>query len=623
MTVRRKTDTVMIGGIPAGSDFPVRIQTMTNTLTSDIDATVDQCIRLINAGAEYIRITVPSVADVDNFGEIKRRLSLMGYNIPLIADIHFNTLIALKIAGIADKVRINPGNFGITGKFRKSKYSSEEYKDELNRQAEVFTEFLRICQKKNTAIRIGINHGSLSDRIMSRFGDTPEGMVEAAMEFLRVCRKENFMQVVISIKASNTRIMVYATRLLVNQMSKENMHYPIHLGVTEAGEGENGRIKSAVGIGTLLNEGIGDTIRVSLTEEPESEIPVAAKIIKYSNDIIERTTDVDFTDFVKNPFNYERRASYSVKHIGGVNAPIVIANLNNQADKSDNEKSESENRNTINELPDFFYLSNWDPRYLKYKKGLILPFSLWKEDLNYPNVYPLFTLKDITEVNQNTAEIKFFEISENELTDNTLGILRNNRDIILIFNASSENVYTDSQKLFRLLAKEDINTPVILKALFDEEQKEDYQIKASVHLGSFFIDGLADGIWLAGEGDGCSAEKCISAYAILQATRARMSQTEYIACPSCGRTHFNLMEVLAKIKLKTSHLKGLKIGVMGCIVNGPGEMADADYGYVGSGPGKITLYKGKEIIKRNIPEDSALDEMINLIKQYGDWRDPE
>jgi (E)-4-hydroxy-3-methylbut-2-enyl-diphosphate synthase len=621
MSARRKTDTVIIGGIPTGSDYPVRIQSMTNTLTSDIDTTVEQCIRIIQAGADYIRITVPSVADVENFREIKIRLRSKGYNTPLIADVHFNALIALKVAEIADKVRINPGNFGITGKFHKTDYSPEEFAKEFNRQREVFIDLLKKCKKNNTAIRIGVNHGSLSDRIVSRYGDTVEGMVESSMEFLRICQEENFTQVVISMKASNTRIMVYATRLLVKQMSKENMHYPLHLGVTEAGEGEDGRIKSAVGIGTLLNDGIGDTVRVSLTEDPEQEIPIASKIIRCSNEIIEKKSYLKISEFVNNPFSYEYRNSISVKHIGGNNLPVVIAD-EQQADKINDDKS-TENRISVTNLPDFLYISSWNAGLSKFERNIIMPFFKWKEHLNIKNIYPLFTAKDILKINQLSSEINFLQISFAEICIDILKILKKNNNIVLILTALSDNIYADSGKLFKLLKDEDIRTPVILKVIINEKSKEDYQIKAAVNLGSFFIDGLANGIWLSGEGNGDSYEKCSTAFALLQATRARMSRTEYIACPSCGRTHFNLMEILAKIKSKTSHLKGLKIGVMGCIVNGPGEMADADYGYVGSGIGKVTLYKGKEIVKRNIPEEAALEELIKLIKQYGDWCDPE
>ncbi len=622
MSTRRKTNTVIIGGIPTGGDFPVRIQSMTNTLTSDIDATFEQCLRLIDAGAEFVRITVPSVADVDNFREIKNRLRSKGINTPLIADVHFNTEIALKVAEIADKVRINPGNFGITGKFRKAVFTDEEYTAEYDKQKEVFISLLNICRRYNTAIRIGINHGSLSDRIVSRYGDTAEGMVESALEFLRICRDENFSQIIISMKASNARIMIYATRLLVEKMMQENMFFPLHLGVTEAGEGEDGRIKSAVGIGTLLNEGIGDTIRVSLTEDPESEIPVASRIIEFSNQIIKRKTDLIITDLLKNPFNYNRRSNSAVGNIGGNNVPIVIADLDNNTAKANSEKTLIEEWQDKT-LPDFFFISEWNPHVLMYKKGLILPFSLWRNYLNYKNVYPLYKPKEIKEIDHLPSEINFVEITAEDFSEDVLDMIKSNNNIVLIFSALSDNIYNETLKFFSLLSQKHINIPVILKGIINDWQKETYQIKASVQLGSFFIDGLADGIWLAGSEDGNTPEKCLSAYAILQAARARMSRTEYIACPSCGRTHFNLMEILAKIKARTSHLKGLKIGVMGCIVNGPGEMADADYGYVGSGVGKITLYKGKEIIKRNIPEESALDEMINLMKQYGDWREPE
>ena len=617
---RRATHTVYVGKIPVGSGFPVRIQSMTNTLTGDIDATVEQCIRIIHAGADFVRITVPSVADAESLGKIREKLRSRGYPTPLIADVHFNAAIALKAATIAEKVRINPGNFGISGKFQKSGYTHEEYRAEWEKQRKVFTDFLTLCREHQTAIRIGVNHGSLSDRIMDRYGDTAEGMVESALEFLRVCRDENFSPVVVSLKSSNTLVMVYATRLLVDRMDKEELHYPLHLGVTEAGEGEDGRIKSAIGIGTLLADGIGDTIRVSLTEEPEAEIPVAKKLVAIS-------AVADAEGACRNdisPVVYARRISHAVGNIGGNHVPVVLASPDEEASaKRENTADATLVASQLPEsLPDYWVTGDPEAdRDLPSGTGMIVPIGVWLKQKDKKNLYPLFSGKEILNYSLLPAELNFLHLETTFLPGEIRDFIKGKRNIVILADPGPGTAFSAYRHFFSLLGRSTITAPVILKAVFDETEKENFQLTASVHLGGLLVDGLGDGIWLGGIKKGNAALCCSTAFAILQATRTRVSKTEYIACPSCGRTHFNLMETLAAIKSRTSHLKGLKIGVMGCIVNGPGEMADADYGYVGSGMGKITLYKGREVVKRNIPQASALDELIQVIKENGDWQE--
>ena len=623
---RRVTDTVLVGKVAMGSGFPVRIQSMTNTLTRDVDATVDQCKRIVAAGADYVRITVPSPGDAEYLGQIKDKLRSTGCQVPLIADVHFNADIAMKAATRVEKVRINPGNFGVTGKFQKSEYTPEEYNDEHEKQRNIFTGFLAICRKHHTAVRIGVNHGSLSDRIMTRFGDTPEGMVESALEFLRICRDENFGPVIVSMKSSNARIMIYATRLLVDRMEKENMHYPLHLGVTEAGEGEDGRIKSAIGIGTLLAEGIGDTVRVSLTEEPEAEIPVAQKLIAICAAIYPAAVLPDEAPPLFHSFAYVRRKSTAVFNAGRNHVPVVIASLPyNPSDQLNTLAHRIESLWRPGEgSPDYLYTSGWRDDYtIPAGKGILLPVKTWLKHKDKKGLYPLFEGKEILDSTLFSADINFLQLTPEDLTGEMIRFIRTKKNLVIIAAHDSQPAFTAYNNFFSVLVHEDITAPVILKGSFNENIKEDFQLKASVHLGGLLIDGLGDGIWLSGKGYGNTTESCSIAFGILQATRTRITRTEYIACPSCGRTHFNLMETLAAIKSRTAHLKGLKIGVMGCIVNGPGEMADADYGYVGSGKGKITLYKAKEVVKRNIPEAFALEELIRVIKENGDWREEE
>jgi (E)-4-hydroxy-3-methylbut-2-enyl-diphosphate synthase len=547
--IRRKTVTVNIGGVPVGSDFPIRVQTMANTATSDPEGSVDQCIRLIAAGAEFVRFTVPSLQDVENFALIRKELRRRGYNTPLIADVHFNAEIALRVSGYADKVRINPGNFAGDASIR-----------------EKFIPLVLKCRDRGVALRIGVNHGSLSGRIMQQFGDTPAGMAESAMEFLRICKEHHFDQVVVSMKASNVRVMVQATRLIAHKMDREGMSFPLHLGVTEAGEGEDGRIKSAAGIGMLLNEGLGDTIRISLTEEPEFEIPVARKLLQHVAQAAFREPLPQLNNPPTDPFEYRRRISAMRGKTGGGQVPVVVG--------------ESVQADFVCEA---------------------IPARLFQQSVPHPPglQFVLFSF----------ADIPLLEA----------GDIKNDPGAVMIYECSTGNVQAELTWLHGRLQQLNCHLPVILRGHYREDDLESFQIKSAANFAGAFIDGFGDGLWLTNSGPVAPENVISTAYGILQACRSRMSRTEFISCPSCGRTTFNLIETIGRIKKETAHLKGLKIGVMGCIVNGPGEMADADYGYVGAGKGKVTLYKSKQVVKKNIPEGSAVDELIALIKENGDW----
>jgi (E)-4-hydroxy-3-methylbut-2-enyl-diphosphate synthase len=553
---RRQTSIVDIGNIPMGGENPIRLQSMTNTPTLDTEATVNQCIRVINAGADYVRITTPAVRDAENLVEIKKKLHKAGYQNPLIADVHFNPHVAEVSARIVEKVRINPGNYVDKKKFEHIEYTNEEYLFELERIHERILPLLKICKEYGTAIRIGVNHGSLSDRIMSRYGDSPEGMVESAMEFLRIFESEGFHRTVISMKSSNTRVMVYSTRLLVKKMLDEDMAYPVHLGVTEAGEGEDGIIRSAVGIGTLLSDGIGETIRVSLTGDPEQEIPVARSIVDYFNERknhqpIPSEFPLDF-----NPFEYDRKIRLQVGKIGGSQPVKIVAGSTS------------------------------------------------------------VTEEDFTVTNQNDLAASNFQLIDEKIDIKTEGIL--------VFHSKHTNMPGNVRNALAQLKQAGINQPLVVKKSYKESDKQLLQIKAACDFGPLLVDGLTDGIWLENESTTIRNDEVYQlSLNLLQASRLRMSKTEYISCPSCGRTLFDLTSTIAKIRVRTSHLKHLKIAIMGCIVNGPGEMADADYGYVGTGPQKITLYKSKQVVKQNIHEANAVDELIDLIKANGDWVEPQ
>ena len=622
---RFKTREVMIGGIGFGGNNPIRVQSMTTTDTMDTIATVEESIRMIEAGCELVRITAPSKRDAENLKNIKEELLKRGYNTPIVADIHFTPNAAEIAAKIVEKVRVNPGNYADKKKFEEIEYTDKTYQDELNRIREKFTPLVKICKEHGTAMRIGTNHGSLSDRILSRYGDTPKGMVESAMEFLRICRDENYHEIILSMKASNTRVMVQAYRLLVAEMIKESMNYPLHLGVTEAGEAEDGRIKSAVGIGALLEDGIGDTIRVSLTEAPEHEMPVAFNLLK---NFTNRNNSQKIKDIAKNPLNpfeYSRRKTNKVKNIGGNNVPIVISNL-----KRKNKIKPSsffplgyqysvplDKWNINDQATDYIFL---DDKKIDFEipgtLRLIYSFKFWKKN---QEGYPLLNSDEYLNNNKLSKEINFIEIYFKNLCEDLFTKITKDPTAVLIVKTDNINGLAEQRRIFIELINRNIKTPVIIRRDYNQLDAKHLQLNSSSDVGGLLIDGLGDGITINNNKEGESLHINSTAFGILQASRTRISKTEYISCPSCGRTLFDLQETTAKIRKVTDHLKGVKIGIMGCIVNGPGEMADADYGYVGTRPGKITLYKEKTVVKKNIDEELAVDALIDLIKEHGDW----
>jgi len=604
---RRNTDQVLIGTVWVGSKYPIRVQSMTNTSTMDTDASTAQCEELIDAGAELVRLTTQGVREAQNLYFIRKNLLAKGYVVPLVADVHFNPKVAEEAARIVEKVRINPGNFVDSIKtFQQYEYTDEEYAKEIAKIEEKLIPLLEICKENSTAIRIGVNHGSLSDRIMSRFGDTPQGMVESCMEFLRICRKHNFLRIVISVKASNTMVMVHTVRLLVATMQQEGMRFPLHLGVTEAGDAEDGRIKSAVGIGALLIDGIGDTIRVSLSEHPKNELPVANKMVDYIKQVAKAPTIEPFiyhNNFFK-PFAYNRRKSIPVGPIGNTHVPIVIHSL-----------SDTENCIDVTATkPDFIYVGSSIVN--TYPTPKIIDAAVWRKE---ENTYPMFSIETYTNIQMCDADIVFLSMKSTEITKEICELISATTRVILIVQLLSENPVGEGRKVFATLHYYQVENPVVLQRAYNEEDIEMLQIKSSVDIGSFFLDGFGDGIML--ENKQKIQDTVSLSFSILQATRARMSKTEFISCPGCGRTLFDLQQTIAHIKRATSHLNHLKIGIMGCIVNGPGEMADADYGYVGAGKGKISLYKKQECVQRNIPEKEAVQRLIQLIKDNGDWYD--
>lgn len=603
---RRKSSVVNIGNTPLGGDNPIRIQSMANVSTMDTEAAVRQAIRMIEAGAEYVRFTAQGEREARNLGEIRKELTAQGYTTPLVADIHFNPKAADAAAAEVEKVRINPGNYVDKVKtFDLLEYTDEEYAAELQKIRDRFVPFLNICKEHGTAIRIGVNHGSLSDRIMSRYGDTPEGMVASCMEFLRICRDENFPDVVISIKASNTVVMVKTVRLLVQTMEAEDMHYPLHLGVTEAGDGEDGRIKSAVGIGTLLTDGIGDTIRVSLSEDPEAEMPVARKLVDY---ILERQGHTPITANIApgyDPITASRRISRVTEGIGGNFPPIVISDRSNGDFEFDHLS-----------MPDYIYIGKEDPENLPDNFRMLVDAHFWKER---PNAFPYFIASEIEEIKNFNSPLKFIRLTYNDLTSRTLEILKQDPTIVVVLSTHHRNGVGSQRAAMHKLMIAGCDVPVVLHREYHETDKESLQLKSAADFGTLLLDGFEGGIML--QNNECEAtitDSCM--FGILQATRSRISKTEYISCPSCGRTLYDLQTTIARIKEATSHLKGLKIGIMGCIVNGPGEMADADYGYVGAGRGQISLYKGKECVLKNVAEEDAVERLVQLIKENGDWQ---
>ncbi len=597
---RLKTRVVHVGHIPLGGLYPIRIQSMTNTNTLDTQATVEQCIRIIEAGADYVRITAPGIKEAENLANIKKALLQKGYRNPLVADIHFNPQAAEIAAKYVEKIRINPGNYVDKRAFQQVDFTDEEYKQELGRIRERLLPLIKICKEYKTAIRIGVNHGSLSDRIISRYGDTPSGMVESALEFLRIFAAEDFHELVVSMKASNTRIMVESVRLLVNRMFKEGMDYPLHLGVTEAGDSEDGRIKSATGTGALLADGIGDTIRVSLTEDPEKEVPVARKLVDFFTRPVLQTKVEPEADVFFNPFDYFKRETNTVENIGGNHQPVVISSFSGKKLR-----------------PDIYYKNDTD-----VVRPAIIPFEIWKKQVNKTGFYPLFDNQEFTHAEEFSTECNFCQLNSSPISSDIIKRLKQQTNTVVIV-ADAGNGPTTNRNIIEQLVAADLKNPVIVRRRYNTADTDTLALEAAADTGELFIDGLADGIWIENEDVENAPLATDIAFGILQASRLRMSKTEYISCPSCGRTLFDLQDVTANIKARTNHLTGLKIGVMGCIVNGPGEMADADYGYVGSGPGKISLYKGREVIRRAIPQEEAVDQLIDLIRENGDWKDPE
>ncbi|MBR5331986.1 MAG: (E)-4-hydroxy-3-methylbut-2-enyl-diphosphate synthase [Muribaculaceae bacterium] len=599
---RRKTISVNVGGTPLGSEHPIRLQSMASTSTMDTEGSVAQCGRIANAGASYIRLTAQGVREAENLGNIKAMLRENGVNTPLVADIHFNPRAAFAAAEVVEKVRINPGNFVDPGRtFQQLSYTDEEYAEEIKKIEATFVPFIELCRKNNTAIRIGVNHGSLSDRIMSRYGDTPAGMVESAMEFLRVCVAHDFLNVVISIKASNTVIMVETMRRLVVAMEQEGMQFPLHLGVTEAGDGEDGRVKSAVGIGTLLAEGIGDTIRVSLSEEPECEIPVAEALVNY---ITCRQNAPKIKSSHYDGYCYEapsRRQSNAVANIGGNALPIVIANgyTSKYADGC---------------TPDYFYIAEDDAPSNIVPERVILPAECGKD-----GYCKLFTWEQREVICSTEAPIKFLEVdASTEVTEVATYL---NDDVVIVLHSSHINAQGEMQAFAHSFTQAGYTSPIVMRVDYNSASVDDVTLMAAADLGAILLNGNCDGVWLNAPCVDTATAARLS-FGILQAARLRISRTEYISCPGCGRTLFDLQSTVKAVKEATAHLKGLKIGVMGCIVNGPGEMADADYGYVGAGVGKVSLYKNKTCIEKNIPTDQAIPRLIELIKSEGDWVDP-
>ncbi|RXQ93064.1 4-hydroxy-3-methylbut-2-en-1-yl diphosphate synthase [Ancylomarina salipaludis] len=632
---RRLSSETQIGKTPLGAEYSIRIQSMTNTDTNDIKASVEQAIRMIESGAEYVRLTTQGKKEAENLKFIKAELLERGYETPLVADIHFNPVAATIAAQYVDKIRVNPGNFvDKRADLDGSEYSEEMYQEGLKKIRNKFIPLIAICKEHKTAIRIGTNHGSLSDRIMSRYGDTPRGMVEATLEFLRICKEERFNDVAISIKSSNTVMMVKTVRLLVSEMNKEDLYYPLHLGVTEAGEGEDGRIKSAVGTGALLNDGLGDTIRISLTEDPEIESPVGKKMVDY---VLEKEghcpiespsySQINLCDFYK-------RSTVEVDNIGGRKPAVVIADFSLERHFNSDFPEQVGYRMDAESLEwekgdlaaDFIYINGFDPSIRDFPKelGLIVDSVCWEDAFQYSvKVQPLFSAEVFLhdDLSSFKSDIHFINCSYSDLTEEFINKLQANSKAVLICQSNHQNAFAEQRAFVFKLIQFNCKTPVVFHRLFNENELEDLQLKSACDLGALFIDGLGNGICLNNTGNISREEVNATAFGILQAARVRTSKTEFISCPGCGRTLFKLQDVVSEVKKKFAHLSHLKIGVMGCIVNGPGEMGDVDYGYVGAGAGRVSLYKSQELIKKNILSEDAIEELIQIIKENGDWKD--
>lgn len=641
---RFRTREVQIGDIPMGGDNPIRIQSMTTIDTMDTLGSVEQTIRMVDAGCEYVRITAPSIKEAENLANIKRELRTRGYKVPLVADIHFTPNAAEVAARIVEKVRVNPGNYADKKKFDQIDYTDFAYQAELERIYKKFAPLVRICKEYGTAMRIGTNHGSLSDRIMSRYGDTPEGMVESAMEFMRICEDLDYYNLVVSMKSSNPQVMVQAYRLLVERMVAEGMNYPLHLGVTEAGDGEDGRIKSAVGIGTLLEDGLGDTVRVSLTEEPEKEAPVAIALVnRYSKRKQETTTKEQKPILTLS--SAKKTTPYIAKEVntfvGGSLVPRVIVDISNKNLKDPFILSDVGYRYDLindkyhmgDQSVDFVYLGDQLPSFtMPGNLKQLYNYSTWLQLENRMNIHPIFTLDEFNTATTKDPVLNIVRITNNLLASDQFNQLQLDDSLVFLLETDHIHGMADQRQFFANLQEIGLDIPVILRRTYaaedfsgptgdimsPEEPISKLQLYAATDFGALLVDGLGSGIWI--DAPATPTDKLTSiSFGILQATRSRISKTEYISCPSCGRTLFDLQETTQMIRSRTNHLKGLKIAIMGCIVNGPGEMADADYGYVGAGPDKITLYRSKEVVKKNVSSANALDELIEIIKSDGLW----
>jgi len=614
-----------------GSDYPIRVQSMTTIDTMDTEGSIAQCIRMIESGCELIRITAPSVKEAQNLENIKKGLRALGYETPLVADIHFTPNAAELAARIVEKVRINPGNYVDKKRFETIEYTDDSYAAELDRIRERFLPLVKICKEYGTAMRIGTNHGSLSDRILSRYGDTPLGMVESALEFLRICHEEKYDQIVISMKSSNPQVMVQAYRLLVYRLEQENLPaYPLHLGVTEAGEGEDGRIKSAMGIGTLLEDGLGDTVRVSLTEDPEFEAPVAKALIDRYSHRAEKALPIALVQAPPHPFQYLRRATTEVSNWGGAQVPRIIADFSRtpitdmtQLKSIGHFYLPALDKWSMNDLGADYVYTGDTPAAFMLPNGLreIMDADAWAHENRPDTAYPLYHFPALP---ASHTTLSFLKISAETLQSADLSSLSKLSGVVLCMYTSNEHAYPAFRAAFMALQVQGITLPVVIMGDYPTASESDFQLFASTDIGGLLIDGWGDGLWLSMGDQTADHQKMINStgFGILQAARTRMTKTEYISCPSCGRTLFDLQETTAKIRKRTDHLKGVKIGIMGCIVNGPGEMADADYGYVGMGKDKIALYRGQEVVKRSVHTDQAVDALIDLIKEDGKWNEP-
>jgi (E)-4-hydroxy-3-methylbut-2-enyl-diphosphate synthase len=652
---RFKTREVFIGDVPMGGNNPIRIQSMTTTNTLDTLATVEQSIRMIDAGCEYVRITAPSIKEAQNLADIKKELHKRGYKTPLVADIHFTPNAAEVAARIVEKVRVNPGNYADKKKFDQLTYTQSEYQAELDRIYKKFAPLVKVCKEYGTAMRIGTNHGSLSDRVMSQYGDTPRGMVESAMEFMRMCEDMNYYNLVISMKSSNPQVMVQAYRLLVETMVAEGMNYPLHLGVTEAGDGEDGRIKSAVGIGTLLEDGLGDTVRVSLTEEPEYEIPVAQALVRRyearsekqeARSMIEELPSSGLQLPAHNPYEYQKRETYEANaFIAGHMVPRVVVDLSASNLKDPAVLNDAgylynallDKYNMAEQSVDFVYLGDALPSF-NFPGNLkqLYNYKTWQTLSNKTLCHPVFELNEYIGESQKDHGLNLVRIKAGDIESDDFGALPLDKTLVFVLETDALNGMQDERAFFFKMEELSLDVPVIIKRTYPasefdlnkagditspEEPVSKLQLFAATDMGALLVDGFGDGVWI--DAPTMPAKVITStAFGILQATRSRISKTEYISCPSCGRTLFDLQETTQMIRSRTSHLKGLKIGIMGCIVNGPGEMADADYGYVGAGPDKITLYRGKEVVEKNVSAVNALDHLIDIIKTDGNWIEP-